>query len=74
VLAACLAAQYVHGIFTQLAHRMHRPAAQPLPDLGFELTRVRGSSAVAAALSVSVRAGTHGRTPASSTAALPAPN
>ncbi|KAF5838289.1 hypothetical protein DUNSADRAFT_3085 [Dunaliella salina] len=30
--------QYVHGIFTQLAHRMHQPQAQPLHDIGFDLT------------------------------------
>lgn len=30
--------QYVHGIFTQLAHRLHEPQEEPLPDLGFELT------------------------------------
>ena len=36
-----LAMQYVHGIFTQLAHRMHTPQEEPLPDLGFELTPVR---------------------------------
>jgi sphingomyelin synthase-related protein 1 len=30
--------QYVHGIFTQLAHRMHQPQPQPLPDLGFRMT------------------------------------
>lgn len=28
--------QYVHGIFTQLAHRMHQPQAQPLGDIGFK--------------------------------------
>ncbi|GAB4819233.1 hypothetical protein N2152v2_006279 [Parachlorella kessleri] len=27
--------QYVHGITTQLAHRMHRPQEEPLHDLGF---------------------------------------
>jgi hypothetical protein len=35
-----LVMQYVHGIFTQLAHRMHEPHDDPLPDLGFELTPV----------------------------------
>lgn len=30
--------QYVHGIFTQLAHRMHHPQPEPLHDIGFELT------------------------------------
>lgn len=29
--------QYVHGIFTQLAHRMHQPQEEPLGDLGFRL-------------------------------------
>lgn len=29
--------QYVHGIGTQLAHRMHRPTEEPLHDVGFEL-------------------------------------
>ncbi len=33
--------QYVHGIFTQLAHRMHRPQEEPLHDVGFDLTPVR---------------------------------
>lgn len=28
--------QYVHGIFTQLAHRMHEPQEQPLGDIGFK--------------------------------------
>lgn len=32
-----LAFQYVHGIFTQLAYRMHQPTGQPLHDIGFEL-------------------------------------
>lgn len=27
--------QYVHGITTQLAHRMHQPQEQPLHDIGF---------------------------------------
>ncbi|KAK9868664.1 hypothetical protein WJX84_008619 [Apatococcus fuscideae] len=29
--------QYVHGIFTQLASRMHAPQDVPLPDLGFRI-------------------------------------
>ncbi|CAK0740905.1 hypothetical protein CVIRNUC_001286 [Coccomyxa viridis] len=29
--------QYVHAMSTQLAHRMHRPLAEPLHDVGFEL-------------------------------------
>ena len=33
--------QYVHGIFTQLAHRMHQPQEEPLGDLGFRLMPVR---------------------------------
>lgn len=33
--------QYVHGIFTQLAHRMHQPQDEPLHDVGFDLTPVR---------------------------------
>ena len=32
--------QYVHGIFTQLAHRMHRPQAPLLHDLGFQILPV----------------------------------
>lgn len=32
--------QYVHGIFTQLAHRMHHPQELPLHDVGFDLTPV----------------------------------
>jgi hypothetical protein len=39
-----LAFQYVHGIFTQLAYRMHQPAAQPLHDVGFQLIPVSSSS------------------------------
>ena len=38
LLGACF--QYVHGIFTQLAHRMHRPQEHILHDLGFELLPV----------------------------------
>ena len=33
--------QYVHGIFTQLASRMHVPQEVPLPDLGFSIFPVR---------------------------------
>ena len=33
--------QYCHGLATQLAHRMHRPMAQPLHDLGFAVLPVR---------------------------------
>jgi hypothetical protein len=32
--------QYVHGIFTQLAHRMHQPQEQPLGDIGFRFLPV----------------------------------
>jgi hypothetical protein len=39
-----LAFQYVHGIFTQLAYRMHQPAAQPLHDVGFQLIPVSSST------------------------------
>ena len=28
--------QYVHGMSTQLAHRMHQPQEEPLGDLGFK--------------------------------------
>lgn len=28
--------QYMHGLGTQLAHRMHRPLPQPLHDIGFD--------------------------------------
>lgn len=40
IILCCLVLQYVHGIATQLAYRMHRPAQQPLHDLGFELLPV----------------------------------
>ena len=33
--------QYVHGIFTQLAHRMHQPLEEPLGDIGFRYLPVR---------------------------------
>jgi hypothetical protein len=42
--------QYVHGVFTQLAHRMHQPSAEPLRDVGFELTPVGGLHAPPAML------------------------
>jgi hypothetical protein len=35
--------QYVHGIFTQLAHRMHQPQEVPLGDIGFRFLPVSGS-------------------------------
>nr|BBC28460.1 hypothetical protein, homolog of Volvox carteri MTF1733/MTM1058 [Yamagishiella unicocca] len=38
ILLFGLVMQYVHGIFTQLAHRMHQPQEQPLHDVGFDLT------------------------------------
>ena len=28
--------QYVHGMATQLAHRMHQPQEEPLGDIGFK--------------------------------------
>ena len=37
ILLFGIAMQYVHGIFTQLAHRMHQPG-ELLHDVGFELT------------------------------------
>ena len=45
-----LVMQYVHGIFTQLAHRMHHPQEEPLHDVGFELTPVGANSAAHALL------------------------
>lgn len=38
LFGACF--QYVHGIATQLAHRLHQPANQPLGDLGFTVLPV----------------------------------
>ncbi|EFJ40981.1 hypothetical protein VOLCADRAFT_84244 [Volvox carteri f. nagariensis] len=38
VLLFGIVMQYVHGIFTQLAHRMHQPQVEPLHDVGFDLT------------------------------------
>lgn len=32
--------QYVHGLFAQLAHRMHQPQNEPMHDVGFNLTPV----------------------------------
>jgi sphingomyelin synthase-related protein 1 len=43
VILLCAIFQYVHGIFTQLAYRVHQPQAQPLPDLGFKILPVRES-------------------------------
>ena len=40
ILAFGLIMQYVHGIFTQLAHRMHVPSEEPLNDIGFMITPV----------------------------------
>lgn len=40
ILAFGIIMQYVHGIFTQLAHRMHSPKEEPLNDVGFMLTPV----------------------------------
>jgi hypothetical protein len=44
IILGCLCMQYVHGIFTQLAHRMHTPAQQPLHDVGFATIPVSHSS------------------------------
>jgi hypothetical protein len=44
IILVGLAFQYVHGIFTQLAYRMHQPAAQPLHDVGFQLIPVSSTS------------------------------
>ena len=41
VILRCAIFQYVHGIFTQLAYRVHVPAPEPLPDLGFKVLPVR---------------------------------
>ena len=41
ILFIGISMQYVHGIFTQLAHRMHQPLEEPLHDIGFVLTPVR---------------------------------
>jgi hypothetical protein len=41
IILACLLFQYVHGIFTQLAYRMHRSGH--LHDLGFEVIPVSRS-------------------------------
>nr|ADI46956.1 MTM1058 [Volvox carteri f. nagariensis] len=38
VLLFGIVMQYVHGVFTQLAHRMHQPQELPLHDVGFDLT------------------------------------
>ena len=38
--------QYVHGMSTQLAHRMHRPQEEPLGDLGFTYLPVGWSAFV----------------------------
>lgn len=40
VILLCAIFQYVHGIFTQLAYRVHQPAPEPLPDLGFKVLPV----------------------------------
>eukprot|EP01025_Chloroclados_australasicus_P023883 TRINITY_DN24071_c0_g1_i3.p1 TRINITY_DN24071_c0_g1~~TRINITY_DN24071_c0_g1_i3.p1 ORF type:complete len:314 (-),score=10.04 TRINITY_DN24071_c0_g1_i3:545-1486(-) len=37
VILLCAMFQYVHGMFTQLAYRLHRPQAEPLHDMGFEI-------------------------------------
>jgi hypothetical protein len=43
IILGCLCMQYVHGIFTQLAYRMHTPAHQPLHDVGFAIIPVSRS-------------------------------
>ncbi|KAG2429220.1 hypothetical protein HXX76_010990 [Chlamydomonas incerta] len=43
ILLFGLVMQYVHGIFTQLAHRMHQPQEEPLHDVGFDLTPELGA-------------------------------
>ena len=45
VILAGACFQYVHGMATQLAHRMHQPLARPLHDVGFELLPVRSPRA-----------------------------
>lgn len=40
VLVFGIIMQYVHGIFSQLAHRMHQPSFEPLHDIGFAVTPV----------------------------------
>lgn len=40
IILVGLAFQYVHGIFTQLAYRMHKPTGEPLHDVGFDLIPV----------------------------------
>ena len=48
VYIVCGAAfQYVHGLGTQLAHRMHRPQAHPLHDIGFEALPVSSAGSQA---------------------------
>ena len=37
IILLCLAFQYVHGVFTQLAYILASPAPAPLPDLGFTI-------------------------------------
>lgn len=49
--------QYVHGIFTQLAHRMHQPQEQPLGDIGFRFLPVRRQPPGHAGLSVGCTCG-----------------
>lgn len=39
-ILGCLMLQYCHGVFTQLAYRMHRPATESLHDLGFSILPV----------------------------------
>lgn len=36
-LLLCICLQYVHGLFAQLAHRLHKPLPHPLEDLGYQI-------------------------------------
>jgi hypothetical protein len=42
-LLLCICLQYVHGLFAQLAHRLHKPLPHPLEDLGYQILPVRKS-------------------------------
>lgn len=44
LLLVCLLMQYVHGMFTSLAYRLHHPSPAPLYDLGFALTPELGAA------------------------------
>lgn len=47
--------QYCHGLGTQLAHRMHHPAAVPLHDVGFALLPVQQPPAASLTAPLSLR-------------------